>query len=93
MAAGWRAEEIAKTVGGRLQGDANRVVTGAAGLEEAGEEQISFFHNVKYVESLTRTRGLSLSGRMIYPLASAFFVQWPGAAGRRRKAVHVGNPL
>jgi UDP-N-acetylglucosamine:LPS N-acetylglucosamine transferase len=46
-----------------------------------------------YVESLTRTRGLSLSGRMIYPLASVFFVQWPGAAGRRRKAVHVGNLL
>ena len=47
-----------------------------------------------YVESLTRTRGLSLSGRMIYPLAHAFFVQWPGAAGRlRRKAVHAGNLL
>jgi beta-1,4-N-acetylglucosaminyltransferase len=46
-----------------------------------------------YVESLTRTRGLSLSGRMIYPLASAFFVQWPGAAGRRRRAVHAGNLL
>lgn len=46
-----------------------------------------------YVESLTRTRGLSLSGRMIYPLANTFFVQWPGAAGRRRRARHVGNLL
>jgi UDP-N-acetylglucosamine:LPS N-acetylglucosamine transferase len=46
-----------------------------------------------YVESLTRTRGLSLSGRMVYPLATEFFVQWPGAAGGRRRARHVGNLL
>ena len=46
-----------------------------------------------YVESLTRTRGLSLSGRMVYPLASVFFVQWPGAAGTRRRAKHAGNLL
>ena len=46
-----------------------------------------------YVESLTRTRTLSLAGRMVYPLASAFFVQWPGAAGRRRRAVHAGSVL
>jgi UDP-N-acetylglucosamine:LPS N-acetylglucosamine transferase len=46
-----------------------------------------------YVESLTRTRGPSLSGRMVYPLAHAFFVQWPGAAGRRKRARCVGNLL
>lgn len=45
-----------------------------------------------YVESLTRTQSLSLSGRMIYPLADAFFVQWPGAA-RRRRTRHVGSIL
>jgi len=37
-----------------------------------------------YVESLTRTERLSLSGRLVYPLADAFFVQWPEAARRRR---------
>jgi UDP-N-acetylglucosamine:LPS N-acetylglucosamine transferase len=38
-----------------------------------------------YVESLTRTEGLSLSGRLVYPLADEFFVQWPTAAhGRAR---------
>lgn len=37
-----------------------------------------------YVESLTRTRSLSLSGWLVWPLAHAFFVQWPEAAGRRR---------
>ena len=46
-----------------------------------------------YVESLTRIDSLSLSGRMVYPLAHAFFVQWPGAARARRKAVHAGSLL
>lgn len=45
-----------------------------------------------YVESLTRARTLSLSGRLVYPLAHAFFVQWPDAT-RWRRARHVGNLL
>lgn len=46
-----------------------------------------------YVESLTRTDGLSLAGRLVYPLADAFFVQWPEAADRRRRARFVGRLL
>jgi beta-1,4-N-acetylglucosaminyltransferase len=37
-----------------------------------------------YVESFTRTQSLSLSGRLVYPLADEFFVQWPQAANGRR---------
>jgi beta-1,4-N-acetylglucosaminyltransferase len=37
-----------------------------------------------YVESLTRVEELSLSGRLVYPLADTFFVQWPEAARRTR---------
>jgi len=37
-----------------------------------------------YVESLTRIESVSLSGRLVYPLADSFFVQWPRAAARRR---------
>jgi UDP-N-acetylglucosamine:LPS N-acetylglucosamine transferase len=37
-----------------------------------------------YVESLTRTSRLSLTGRLVYPLAAAFFVQWPSADRRAR---------
>ncbi len=44
-----------------------------------------------FVESLTRVRGLSLSGRLVYPLADAVFVQWPEAA--RRRARFVGSLL
>lgn len=44
-----------------------------------------------YVESLTRTEGLSLSGRMVAPFAHSMFVQWPGAmTGRTR---YVGSIL
>ena len=45
-----------------------------------------------YVESLARTQSLSLSGRMVYPLATSFFVQWPGATTWRR-AKYVGSIL
>jgi beta-1,4-N-acetylglucosaminyltransferase len=41
-----------------------------------------------FVESLTRTTGLSLSGRLVRPLTDAFFVHWPELAhgGRTRFA-------
>jgi len=45
-----------------------------------------------YVESLTRIDSLSLSGRLVYPLAHAFFVQWPEALVKRR-ARYEGNIL
>src|SRR5919108_749392 len=35
-----------------------------------------------YVESLTRTESLSLSGRLVRRLADEFFAQWPEAARR-----------
>lgn len=44
-----------------------------------------------YVESLTRTEGLSLSGRLVAPLAHEIFVQWPAA--RRGRARYVGSIL
>lgn len=49
-------------------------------------------HGVRlvYVESLTRTSSLSLSGRLVYPLAHAFYVQWRGTT-RLRRARLVGS--
>jgi beta-1,4-N-acetylglucosaminyltransferase len=46
-----------------------------------------------YVESVTRTESLSLSGRIVYPLASRFFVQWPLVAERFRRAEYAGDVL
>lgn len=45
-----------------------------------------------YVESLTRTESLSLSGRLVYPFVAEFFVQWPHTT-RLRRARHVGSIL
>jgi beta-1,4-N-acetylglucosaminyltransferase len=43
-----------------------------------------------YCESLTRVSSLSLSGRLVYPVSDAFFVQWPGAQ-RLRRSRYVGT--
>ena len=45
-----------------------------------------------YVESFTRTRGLSISGRAVQPFATSFFVQWP-TTRRRHGAQFVGSVL
>jgi hypothetical protein len=37
-----------------------------------------------YVESFTRVQRLALSGRLVYPLTDAFFVQWRSTDTRRR---------
>jgi UDP-N-acetylglucosamine:LPS N-acetylglucosamine transferase len=46
-----------------------------------------------YVESVTRTETISLSGRLVHPLADRFFVQWPEAAQRLRRAEYAGGIL
>jgi UDP-N-acetylglucosamine:LPS N-acetylglucosamine transferase len=46
-----------------------------------------------YVESVTRTESLSLSGRMVYRLADRFFVQWPQLAERFPRAEYAGGVL
>jgi UDP-N-acetylglucosamine:LPS N-acetylglucosamine transferase len=45
-----------------------------------------------FVESLTRTTSLSLSGRLVRPLTDAFFVQWPDLA-RAKRARFAGRLL
>lgn len=41
-----------------------------------------------YVESITRVEELALTGRLVYPLADEFFVQWEGLTRRRRARFH-----
>ena len=45
---------------------------------------------VIYVESYTRLKDLSLSGKIIYPLADLFVVQWKQLAHKYPKAVYGG---
>ncbi|MEX0973211.1 MAG: PssD/Cps14F family polysaccharide biosynthesis glycosyltransferase [Solirubrobacterales bacterium] len=46
-----------------------------------------------YVESVTRTESISLTGRLVYPLADRFFAQWPAAAQQLRRAEYAGSVL
>lgn len=43
-----------------------------------------------YVESLTRVHELALSGRLVYPIADSFFVQWRMASPPPR-AIYAGS--
>jgi UDP-N-acetylglucosamine:LPS N-acetylglucosamine transferase len=46
-----------------------------------------------YVESVTRTSSLSLSGRLVYRLADRFFVQWAELAAGLKRAEFAGSVL
>lgn len=50
------AKDVALAVKGELLGDGSISVEGAAGLDQASEKEISFFHNVKYIDSLQKTK-------------------------------------
>lgn len=46
---------------------------------------------VIHVESASRVRRLSLTGRILYPVADLFFVQWEGLRERYPKAIYAGR--
>jgi UDP-3-O-[3-hydroxymyristoyl] glucosamine N-acyltransferase len=48
-------KELAQHVGGRIEGDENIVINGAATLSEAGDGEISFLANLKYEKELQTT--------------------------------------
>ncbi|MHB8841323.1 MAG: PssD/Cps14F family polysaccharide biosynthesis glycosyltransferase [Candidatus Aquicultor sp.] len=61
---------------------------------------IPFFYAAKlygirtiYIESIARTSELSLSGRLIYPVADKFLVQWPELTKTLPKAEYRGRVL
>lgn len=45
---------------------------------------------IVYVESISRSRELSISGRLVYPIADEFYVQWPDLCHKYPKAVFRG---
>lgn len=44
-----------------------------------------------YLESMTRVRAFSLSGKLVYPFVDHFIVQWPELAEKYKKAVFKGQ--
>lgn len=51
-----RLEQLAELVGGEIQGDAQCMITGIAGLREAGPRDITFLANPKYTPDLSNTQ-------------------------------------
>lgn len=43
-----------------------------------------------YVESISRSKELSLSGRLVYPVCDEFYVQWPSLCKKYPKATFKG---
>jgi len=53
-------EEIAKFSAGKLEGDPDTKITGAASLAEATVDEISFFNNPRYLPQLRKTRAAAV---------------------------------
>lgn len=71
--------ELAELLGAKVVGDANVVITGVSGLDEAGEGQITFLANPKYAGKVATTH------------AAAVIVP-PGADTHGRNALEIANP-
>jgi UDP-N-acetylglucosamine:LPS N-acetylglucosamine transferase len=48
---------------------------------------------IVYVESITRTQALSLSARLVAPIADQLYVQWPEVAEANPGTIFCGNLL
>ena len=46
---------------------------------------------VVYIESFARVTEPSLTGRLVHPVAHAFFVQWPAMVRHYRRATYLGG--
>ncbi|MFA5199564.1 MAG: UDP-3-O-(3-hydroxymyristoyl)glucosamine N-acyltransferase [Candidatus Omnitrophota bacterium] len=53
-------KEIAKLVGGRVVGNGDTLITGASGIREACEGDITFLSNPKYMSLMDKTRASSI---------------------------------
>jgi UDP-3-O-[3-hydroxymyristoyl] glucosamine N-acyltransferase len=51
----YRVAELAKAVGGAVEGDGDRVIRGVNGINEAGADEVTFVSNPKYASALATT--------------------------------------
>ncbi|MDG2112639.1 MAG: hypothetical protein P8N02_08520, partial [Actinomycetota bacterium] len=42
-------------------------------------------------ETISRVTGLSLTGRLMRPIADRYFVQWPGAQADAKGSIYAGR--
>jgi hypothetical protein len=63
--------------------------SGVAGLWQDVESHDSMVHLV-WQESIARVKSLSLSGKLLYPIADKFMVQWPDLVAKYPRSRYVG---
>jgi UDP-3-O-[3-hydroxymyristoyl] glucosamine N-acyltransferase len=56
VAGPFRLGELATRIGGRIEGNEERILRDVAALDVAGPDDLSFLDNRKYIESFTRSR-------------------------------------
>jgi UDP-3-O-[3-hydroxymyristoyl] glucosamine N-acyltransferase len=72
-------EQLAEELGGQLEGEGGKLITGVRGLDDAGPSDLSFLSNPRYVRSLSSTRaGVVLVG--------------PGVDAQGQSVIRVSNP-
>ena len=52
----WSVEAIAAAIGGQVEGDGARQLSGLLGLEDAGPEHLSFLSNPRYLRAFRSSR-------------------------------------
>lgn len=52
--------DLAERICGRVDGDGSRLVSGLRGLEQAGEDDVSFFSNARYAAAMERTKAAAV---------------------------------
>jgi len=73
--------EIARLTGAELAGEPEKIVTGAAGLQEAGPEDLSFLENPKYADQVASSR----AGAVLLPASAKGL---PGGPSNRLYSEH-----
>ncbi|MEN9786270.1 MAG: hypothetical protein RLZZ299_1534 [Pseudomonadota bacterium] len=81
-----RLSELAARLGGAVEGDGNRSVTGVASLHEAGPGQLSYFSDRRYARAFAATRAEAV----LVPAAEGARAGLPGPEGA--VLVRVGSP-
>ncbi len=78
--------QLAEIAGGEAHGDVNKIITGAAPFEDAGENDITYAGSAKYLKKINETG----AGAVIVPLS--FSVSDPETQGISKSLVRAEKP-
>ncbi len=86
-------QEIAEFIGGEVVGDGDIAITGVAGIEDAGEGELTFLANPKYVSFLGKTQASAIITSMDIEVAPRPIIRTENPSLAFVKAVSFVLPL